>query len=73
MLYEVLHDLDDIITEATSPKVKLNIEKIRNRRQDRISRTENREVQEYFNNGIRMVEVKDSLNPENSHASFALS
>ncbi|VDM14054.1 unnamed protein product [Wuchereria bancrofti] len=70
MLYEVLHDLDDIITEATDPKIKLNIEKIQNRRQNRISRTENRELREYLNNGIRMVEIKDSLNPSNTHASF---
>uniref|UniRef100_A0A1I8EEB7 Potassium channel domain-containing protein n=1 Tax=Wuchereria bancrofti TaxID=6293 RepID=A0A1I8EEB7_WUCBA len=58
MLYEVLHDLDDIITEATDPKIKLNIEKIQNRRQNRISRTENRELREYLNNGIRMVMIK---------------
>ncbi|VBB32592.1 unnamed protein product [Acanthocheilonema viteae] len=68
MLYEVLRDLDHIITEATDPKVKLSIEEIQNRRRDRISRTENRE---YINNGIRMVEIKDSLNPQNTHASFA--
>ncbi|VIO95728.1 Uncharacterized protein BM_BM3482 [Brugia malayi] len=67
MLYEVLHDLDDIITEATDPKIKLNIEKIQNRRQTRISRSENRELREYLNNGIRMVEIKDSLNPLNTH------
>lgn len=70
MLYEVLHDLDTIITEATDPKIQLNIEELQNRRQNRISRSENREFREYFNNGIRMVEIKDSLNPENTHASF---
>uniref|UniRef100_A0A915Q6K5 Potassium channel domain-containing protein n=1 Tax=Setaria digitata TaxID=48799 RepID=A0A915Q6K5_9BILA len=67
MLYEVLHDLDDIITEATDPKIKLNIEQIQNRRQNRISRSENREFREHFNKGVRMVEVKDTLNPQNSH------
>uniref|UniRef100_A0A0R3RM91 Ion_trans_2 domain-containing protein n=1 Tax=Elaeophora elaphi TaxID=1147741 RepID=A0A0R3RM91_9BILA len=67
MLYEVLHDLDDIITEATDPKVKLNIEEIQNRRQNRISRSENRDLREYFKNGTRVVEIKDSVNPENTH------
>lgn len=70
MLYEVLHDLDDIITEATDPKTKLNIEEIQNRRQDRISRSENREMQEYFKNGTRMIKMKDSMKPENLRASF---
>ncbi|VDK84478.1 unnamed protein product [Litomosoides sigmodontis] len=64
MLYEVLRDLDHIITEATDPKVKLSIEEIQSRRQDRISRSENHE---FCSNGIRMVEVKDSINPENTH------
>ncbi|EFO17291.2 hypothetical protein LOAG_11208 [Loa loa] len=68
MLYEVLHDLDHIITEATDPKIKLNIEENRQNRQNRISRSENCKFREYFDsNGIRMVEIKDSLKPENTH------
>lgn len=67
MLYEVLRDLDHIITEATDPKVKLSIEEIQNRPHNRTSRSENHE---YCSNGIRMVEIKDSVHPENIHASF---
>ncbi|MCP9264264.1 Ion channel [Dirofilaria immitis] len=53
MLYDVLHDLDDIITEATDPTMKSNIEELQSRRQNRLSRSENREFREYFKNGIQ--------------------
>ncbi|KAM3721984.1 TWiK family of potassium channels protein [Dirofilaria immitis] len=66
MLYDVLHDLDDIITEATDPTMKSNIEELQSRRQNRLSRSENREFREYFKNGIRVIEIKDSVNPKNT-------
>uniref|UniRef100_A0A183D585 CULLIN_2 domain-containing protein n=1 Tax=Gongylonema pulchrum TaxID=637853 RepID=A0A183D585_9BILA len=67
MLYEVLHDLDDIITEATDPKLQNNIEEVENRRQDRISRSESRAGEKRTKKGVRRVEVKDSENPEHTH------
>ncbi|VDK84529.1 unnamed protein product [Onchocerca ochengi] len=68
MLYEVLHDLDDIITEATDPKINLNIEERQSRRQSRISRSEMREFRERMKKGVRVIEDKDR---KPGHASFA--
>lgn len=73
MLYEVLHDLDDIITEATDPKVKGNIEEVQNRRHDRISRSGSHAAGKRAKKGVRRVEVKDSVNPEQTHVIFLLS
>ncbi|VDN05035.1 unnamed protein product [Thelazia callipaeda] len=68
MLYKVLHDLDDIITKATDPKVKLTIERVRNlRNQDSCSSSS--EIRECVDEGVCMVEVKDSTKMKQKHVS----
>lgn len=71
LLYEVLHDLDEIITAATDPKAVANIEDEGSRHSRSVCATDSPSQKKPKSRadkvGVRRVQMADSENPSQTH------